>query len=166
MLPHGRVLHQDMRLRDLLQSMHGQSAVWRMWQQIRWHTDSLAGTWSWLETTKKQSCITRGPAYVPSANINLHACHESHKRDAVPCATSQPRLMHTGRPSAGGDDESEPYLGVLSRKEVPGAERQDRPQIPGVALPSSPLHSFSPLQLVHACRICKRLVGHLPQFMQ
>ena len=77
----------------------------------------------------------------------------------MPCATSQPRLMHTGRPSAGGDDKSEPYLGVLSRKEVPGAERQDRPQIPGVALPSSPLHSFSPLQLVHACRDQQSLVS-------
>ena len=50
---------------------------------------------------------------------------------------------------------------MLSGKEVLGAERQDRPQVPGIALPSSPLHSFSPLKLVNACRSQQRLMGRL-----
>ena len=73
---------------------------------------------------------------------------------------SQPGGM--GSASAGEKDKAEPYLGVLSSQEVLGAKRQDRPEVSGVALPSSPLHSFSPLQLVHTCKFWHRLVGHLP----
>ena len=74
-------------------------------------------------------------------------------------AEARPR---TGSPSTGEDPNSEPYLGVLPSKKVFGAERQDRPQVSGVTLPSSPLHRFSPLQLVHACRMSQGMIDHLP----
>lgn len=41
------------------------------------------------------------------------------------------------------------HLSLLPGEEVLRAERQNRPQIPGVALPAGSLHGIPPLQLVH-----------------
>ena len=145
------------------------AAVCACGKELKWLTGVwLAQTPGWNAWRYEAASSEIRPIFPsPSARVVCTSAMilTAFRNAAVPYATHKAEAgLHMGSSSATGwsEDDVAPDLGMLPSEEVFGAKRQDRPQMSGITLPSSPLHSFSPLQLVHTCRNQHSLVSWPP----